>query len=210
VEPAPPGSLAGLPSGGVAAGLGGPARPAAEDSSFSRHFCTLWPMQAAKRKSWLGEFWWALAALLLWVLGMVPLIAAPPLLSSLAETRVGGLTAFPADCIPAVPLFSSDLTRACGPPLYDLASGCSVAANSGKTGGELMKEIIADAGQLDLLKVFNAQVKAGGEVTIPAGLSRATLERAKEIARLAVESGKGGPIQQTRLDAITKALDGFK
>jgi hypothetical protein len=86
---------------------------------------------AAKRKSWLGEFWRPLAALLLWVLGMVPLIAAPPLLSSVVETRIGGLTAFPVDCIPAVPLFSSDLTRACGPPLYDLASGCSVAANRG-------------------------------------------------------------------------------
>ena len=99
---------------------------------------------AAKRKSWLGEFWRPLAALLLWVLGMVPLIAAPPLLS-LAETRIGGLTAFPVDCIPAAQLFSSDLTRACGPPLYDVASGCSVAANrgadfvsgSGRLGGDL-------------------------------------------------------------------------
>ena len=85
---------------------------------------------AAKRKSWLGEFWRPLAALLLWVLGMVPLIAAPPLLPSFAETRIGGLTTFPVDCIPAAPLFPSDLTRACGPPLYDLASDCSVAANS--------------------------------------------------------------------------------
>ena len=86
---------------------------------------------AAKKKSWLGEFWRPLAALLLWVLGMVPLIAAPPLLPSVAETRIGGLTAFPVDCIPAAPLFPSDLTRACGPPLYDVASECSVAAKSG-------------------------------------------------------------------------------
>ena len=50
---------------------------------------------AAKEKSWLGEFWRPLAALLLWVLGMVPLIAAPPLLPSVAETRIGGLAAFP-------------------------------------------------------------------------------------------------------------------
>jgi len=88
-------------------------------------------MQAAKRKSWLGELWRPLAALLLWAVGIVAAYAAPPLLPSLAETRIGGLTAFPVDCIPAVPLFSSDLTRACGPPLYDSASGCSVAAKSG-------------------------------------------------------------------------------
>jgi len=131
VAPAPPGSLAGLPSGGVAAGLGGPARPAADDSSFSRLFCTLRAMQAAKRKSWFGELWRPLAALLLWAVGIVAAHAAPPLLPSLVETRIGGLTAFPVDCIPAAPLFSSDLTRACGPPLYDSASGCSVAANSG-------------------------------------------------------------------------------
>jgi len=41
VEAAPPGSLAGLPSGDVAAGLVGPARPAAETAFFSRHFATL-------------------------------------------------------------------------------------------------------------------------------------------------------------------------
>ena len=133
MAPAPPGSLAGLPSGGVAAGLGGPARPAADDSSFSRLFCTLRAMQAAKRKSWFGELWRPLAALLLWAVGIVAAHAAPPLLPSLVETRIGGLTAFPVDCIPAAPLFSSDLTRACGPPLYDLASDCSVAANRGGT-----------------------------------------------------------------------------
>ncbi len=137
MEAAPPGSLAGLPSGGVAAGLGGPARPAAVNSSLSRPFATLRAMQAAKRKSWLGELWRPLAALLLWVVGCVAAYAAPPLLPSLAETRIGGLTAFPVDCIPAVPLFSSDLTRACGPPLYDLASGCSVAAKRTKQGGAI-------------------------------------------------------------------------
>jgi hypothetical protein len=83
---------------------------------------------AAKRKSWLGELWRPLAALLLWVLGMGPLIAAPPL-PSLAETRVGGLTILPADFIQASSLLTIESHRACAPPLYDLASGCSVAAN---------------------------------------------------------------------------------
>jgi hypothetical protein len=87
-------------------------------------------MQAAKRKSWLGELWRPLAALLLWVLGMVPLIAAPPL-PSLAETRIGGLTTYPADFIQAPSLLTIESHRACAPPLYDLASGCSVAANRG-------------------------------------------------------------------------------
>jgi len=118
------------PAGGVAAGLAGPARGRLErGSSFSRPSGHDSDDMAAKGTSWLGEFWRPLAALLLWVVGLVPAIAAPPLLPVLAETRVGGLTAFPVDCIPAVPLFSSDLTRACGPPLYDSASGCSVAAN---------------------------------------------------------------------------------
>mgnify|MGYP000288940020 CR=1 FL=1 len=120
------------PAGGVAAGLAGPARGRLErGSSFSRPSGHDSDDMAAKGTSWLGEFWRPLAALLLWVVGLVPAIAAPPLLPVLAETRVGGLTAFPVDCIPAVPLFSSDLTRACGPPLYDSASGCSVAAKSG-------------------------------------------------------------------------------
>ena len=86
---------------------------------------------AAKEKSWLGMLWRPLAALLLWVLGMVPLIAAPPLLPSLTETRVGGVTAFPVDCIPAAPLYPSDLHRVCGPPLEEVASGSPVAPNSG-------------------------------------------------------------------------------
>ena len=85
---------------------------------------------AAKRKSWLGEFWRPLAALLLWVLGMVPLIAAPPL-PSLAETRIGGLQPVPQVIAPADLLLSLDLHPACGPPLYDFASGCSVAPNRG-------------------------------------------------------------------------------
>ena len=103
-------------------------------------------MQAAKRKSWLGELWRPLAALLLWAVGIVAAYAAPPLLPSLAETRIGGLTAFPVDCIPAVPLFSSDLTRACGPPLYDSASGCSVEANRAAPTLRPLSE--APAGQL--------------------------------------------------------------
>ena len=111
--------------------LRGPLEPSSSLSCPSDHDHD---DMAAKRKTWLGEFWRPLAALLLWVLGMVPLIAAPPLLPSLAETRIGGLTAFPVDCIPAAPLFSSDLTRACGPPLYDSTSGCSVAAKSGMQG----------------------------------------------------------------------------
>ena len=86
---------------------------------------------AAKGRSWLGELWRPLAALLLWVLGMVPLIAAPPLLPSLAETRVGGVTAFPVDGIPAAPLYPSDLHRVCGPPLEEVASGSPVAPKSG-------------------------------------------------------------------------------
>ena len=118
---------------------------------------------AAKRKSWLGEFWRPLAALLLWVLGMVPLIAAPPLLS-LVETRVGGLTAFPVDCIPAAPLFPSDLTRACGPPLYDLASECSVAAKSGpRAGGGASLDNIAPT---DFQRIQNAANRTNTEITV--------------------------------------------
>ncbi len=86
---------------------------------------------AAKGKIWLGEFWRSLAALLLWVLGMVPLIAAPPLLPSLVETRVGGLQPSAEIIAPADLPLSLELHRACGPPLYDLASDCSVAAKSG-------------------------------------------------------------------------------
>ena len=88
---------------------------------------------AAKRKSWLGEWWRSLAALLLWAVGVVAAHAAPPLLPSLAETRVGGLQPSAEIIAPADLLLSLELHRACGPPLYDLASDCSVAAKSGTT-----------------------------------------------------------------------------
>jgi Deoxyribonuclease NucA/NucB len=109
----------------------GERQPQRGGSSFSRLSGHDPADMAAKGKSWLGEFWRPLAALLLWVLGMVPLIAAPPLLPSLAETRVGGVTAFPVDCIPAAPLYPSDLHRVCGPPLEEVASGSPVAPKSG-------------------------------------------------------------------------------
>jgi len=86
---------------------------------------------AAKRKSWLGEWWRSLAALLLWAVGVVAAHAAPPLLPSLAETRVGGLQPSAEIIAPADLLLSLELHRACGPPLYDCASDCSVAAKSG-------------------------------------------------------------------------------
>jgi len=63
------------------------------------------------------DLWRPLAALLLWVLGMVPLIAAPPLLPSLAETRVGGLQPSAEIIAPADLFLSLELHRACGPPL---------------------------------------------------------------------------------------------
>jgi len=88
---------------------------------------------AAKRKSWLGEWWRSLAALLLWAVGVVAAHAAPPLLPSLAETRVGGLQPSAEIIAPADLFLSLELHRACGPPLYDLASDCSVAAKSGAT-----------------------------------------------------------------------------
>jgi hypothetical protein len=88
-------------------------------------------MQAAKGKSWLGEFWRPLAALLLWVVGCVAAHAAPPLLPSLAETRVGGLTTYPVDFVQAPSLLTIESHRACAPPLYDVASDCSVAAKGG-------------------------------------------------------------------------------
>jgi hypothetical protein len=118
------------PAGGVAAGLAGPARGRVErGSSFSRLSGHDSDDMAAQRKSWLGELWRPLAALLLWVVGCVAAHAAPPLLPSLAETRVGGLQPIPQVIAPADLLLSRELHRACGPPLYDSASGCSVAAN---------------------------------------------------------------------------------
>jgi len=75
-----------------------------------------------------------------------------------------------------------------------------------RSGGQLMRDILADGNQINLLRGFNRGVGAGGPVSIPAGLSRVTLERAREIARQAVENGIGGPVQQARLDAITQAL----
>ena len=154
---------------------------------------------AAKGKSWLGEFWRPLAALLLWVLGMVPLIAAPTL-PSLAETRIGGLQPIPQVIAPAELLLSLDLHRACGPPLYDVASGCSVAA---KSGGGLIDPATVRFSQDSIKGTF----KAGGSVDdLAAGLKAGTIKPGDIPAiRLVDKDGVLYSLDNRRLQAFQQA-----
>ena len=166
----PPGSLARL-APGVATlqtvdGRPGPA------SFFSRCWDDHAAHMAAKGRNWLGEWLRPLAALLLWVLGMVPLIAAPPLLPSLAETRVGGVTAFPVDGIPAAPLYPSDLHRVCGPPLEEVASGSPVAPNRGA--GQGYAATVTPGGSGRAFAGHGEFRLGSGEAVVPEGTSLTT------------------------------------
>lgn len=169
---------------------------------------------AAKRKSWLGEFWRPLAALLLWAVGIVAAHAAPPLLPSLAETRVGGLQPSAEIIAPADLLLSLELHRACGPPLYDVASDCSVAAKSGASTADLMKGTTLPRNLREQLAVEQAMSRPGAGDVLPIKMTDPRWPASDgwvKMQQTVQSGGREGPINVHHVfNQTTGAVDDFK
>jgi hypothetical protein len=174
---------------------------------------------AAQKKSWLGELWRPLAALLLWAVGIVAAHAAPPLLPSLAETRIGGLQSVPQVIAPADLLLSLDLHRACGPPLYDLAADCSVAANRvaplgrGST-ADLAKGTTLPRNLREQLGVEQAMSRPGAGDVLPIKMTDSRWPSSDgwvKMQQTVQSGGREGPINVHYVfNQTTGAVDDFK